>query len=137
MIRRLVTALAACLLFAAPAFSANAPAKIDLASIANALVGTWQSTDDTKFTREFDAGGRTVDRYEGDDSATTPGHWSLFLGKTPPPALAGQKFDPDSVYLELDQNGDVLLFGMAGLSRSDLKMVYLERGNLMSFTRLK
>lgn len=126
------------LLLAGVAIAADAPppALPDLAVIHTALVGTWQSQNDTKLTREFDADGRTVERYEGDDSATNIGRWALFYGKSPPPGFSGQKFEDKVVYLKIDQNGDVLLFALAGLTRSDMKMVYLERGNVMSFARL-
>jgi hypothetical protein len=119
---------------AADAPPAGPPA---LADVAAALAGTWQSTSDPKLTREFDSDGKTVETYEGDNSGTVMGRWTLFLGAAPPAALAGRKFDAKNVYLKLDQNGDVLLFVLVGLSRSDMKMMYLERGNLMSFERLK
>jgi hypothetical protein len=138
MIRLLAPLLAVAFFFAAAAQAAPPAAPPDLNVVHAALAGTWQSTDDTKFTREFDADGKSVDRYEGDTSATTMGHWMLFFGNKPPVGtVGGRAFQPDVVYLRLDQNGDVLLFALAGLSRSDMKMVYLERGNLLSFVRLK
>ena len=130
--------LALALFFAGTAHAAPPAAPPDLNVLRTALSGTWQSTDDTKFSRELDADGKAVDRYEGDASATTAGHWTLFYGNKPPTGTTtGRAFQPDVVYLRLDQNGDVLLFALAGLSRSDMKMVYLERGNLLSFVRLK
>jgi hypothetical protein len=137
MIHRLFAPLLAfVLVFAASAQAAQPAPPPDLAQLRVALAGTWQSTDDTKFTREFDPDGKAVDRYEGDASATTPGHWAIFLGNKPP-AGTTRAFQADVVYLRLEQNGDVLLFAITGLSRSDMKMVYLERGNLLSFVRLK
>lgn len=131
--------LALCtLFFACVAVAADAPpaAPPDLAVIHNALVGTWQSQNDTKLTREFDADGTTIERYEGDDSGTNIGRWTLFFGKSPPPGFSGHKLEDKVVYLIIDQNGDVLLFALAGLTRSDMKMIYLERGNVMTFARL-
>ena len=132
-------ALALALLFAFPANAADAPkaALPDLATLKTAIVGTWQSLDDPKFTRELAADGKAIDRYEGDESATARGHWLMFLGSAPPAGSTGRAFQKDVFYLRLDENGDVLLFALAGLSRSDMKMVYLERGNLLSFVRLK
>jgi hypothetical protein len=135
--RTFAPALALALLFACAAHAAAPAAPPDLATIRAAIAGTWQSLDDPKFTREFASDGKAVDRYEGDESATTTGHWMIFLGSAPPAGTAGRAFQRDVVYLRLDQNGDVLLFALAGLSRSDMKMVYLERGNLLSFVRLK
>ncbi|HTW36024.1 MAG TPA: hypothetical protein VMD53_15505 [Rhizomicrobium sp.] len=137
MIRLFAPLVALSLFFAGVAHAAQPGSPPDLNMVRTVLAGTWQSTDDTKFTRELDADGKAVDRYEGDASATTPGRWMLFLGSKPPVGTAGRAFQPDVVYLRLEQNGDVLLFALAGLSRSDMKMVYLERGNLMSFVRLK
>lgn len=131
--------LALCMLCCANiavAADASPAAPPDLAIIHGALVGTWQSQNDTKLTREFDADGKTIERYEGDESATNIGRWTLFLGKLPPPGLAGRKFEDKVVYLMIDQNGDVLLFALAGLTRADMKMIYLERGNMMTFARL-
>lgn len=140
MLRFLVTPILVLgmLLFADVAIAADAPpaASPDLAVISAALVGTWQSLNDTKLTREFDADGKTIERYEGDESATNFGRWTAFLGRSPPPGLAGRHFEDKVVYLMIDQNGDVLLFALAGLTRSDMKMIYLERGNMMAFARL-
>jgi hypothetical protein len=138
MIRLFAPLLALALFFSGPAHAAQPAAPPDLNMVRTALAGTWQSTDDTKFTRELDADGKAIDRYDGDTSATTGGRWTIFFGNKPPAGTTtGRAFQPDVVYLRLDQNGDVLLFALAGLSRSDMKMVYLERGNLLSFVRLK
>jgi len=138
MFRRVFPLAAAFALYmSAFAGAADNSPSTDLALVRTAIIGTWQSVDDPKFTREFLPDGSAAERYEGDTSATTPGRWLVFLGSAPPRGLAGRTLQPKVIYLELDQNGDQLLFGLAGLSRSDLKMVYLERGNLLSFTRLK
>jgi len=126
------------LILVAPASAAQPnPAPPNLAVVHAMLAGTWQSTDDTKFTRELDADGRSADRYEGDESGTAVGSWTLFLGSAAPRALAGRKFEPNGVYLLLDQNGDQLLFALVTLSPQELRMIYLERGNVLSFVRLK
>src|SRR3989344_5588573 len=43
---------------------------------ASRAVGTWQSTEDAKFTREFRVDGTVTDMYEGDASATANGTWN-------------------------------------------------------------
>lgn len=43
------------------------------------MTGTWRSTTDSKFTREFRADGVIYDRYEGDAIAGTGGSWSVVL----------------------------------------------------------
>lgn len=139
MIRGFLAPALALVLFGRLASAADAPpaAPPSLPVIAAALTGTWQSLNDTKFTREFDTDGRMIDRYEGEQGEDLEGHWALFLGSAPPPGLGGQHFEPKVVYLKVDQNGDVLLFALTGLTRADLRMVYLQRGNVLAFTRLK
>lgn len=49
---------------------------VDSGAVAEHMPGTWQSTTDTKFTREISAG-VIVDRYVGDMGAGTGGSWSI------------------------------------------------------------
>jgi len=127
------------LLFAglAQAFAAPAP-QPTLDDVRSLMVGTWQNADDTRFSRELDAGGRSTDRYDGDPSATSHGMWSVFTGAAAPAALAGYKFTPNGFYLVLQQqNGDVLLFQLTAASLASMEMVYLARGDTQRFVRLK
>jgi hypothetical protein len=136
--RLFLTLLALFVLSVAPAGAGqSADARPDLDSIRSALAGTWQRSDDTKFTREFDPDGQAIDRYEGDGSATTPGTWIVFSGSAAPRSAAGYKMSPNGIYLELDQNGDQLLFALVGLSRSELRIVSLVQGTALTFVRLK
>lgn len=122
-------------MFAGQAYAAPAP--LTLGDIKQMMIGTWQSTDDTRFTRELDADGTAIDRYDGDASATVPGNWTLFSGDAVPADVGGHKFEPDGIYLEVQQNGDTLLFALTHADRASMQIVYLERGNKLSFTRLK
>ena len=108
-----------------------------LVDLRQMMVGTWQSMDDPRFTREFDENGQAVDRYASDDSATTHGIWSVFVGSHPPSNLKGQTFQPEAVYVVLMEQGDVLLFGLVRADQSHLQMIYLSRGNMLNFSRLK
>lgn len=136
MFRRFLALVVALGWLGAAAAAATTPPP-DLPAIRSAVAGTWQSADDPKFTRELAPDGSATDRYEGDAEATTSGRWQVFVGNAPPAGLAGQKFQPGVVYMSLAQNGDMLLFAVVGLSRAELKMVYLARGNLLTFQRLK
>ncbi|MDE3115860.1 MAG: hypothetical protein KGL26_09700, partial [Pseudomonadota bacterium] len=95
------------------------------------------STDDPRFTREFDESGHAVDRYAGDDNALIPGDWNLFAGGDPPAGLPHAGLEPNAVYIVLRQRGDVLLFGLTRADEAALQMVYLGRGNTLNFSRLK
>jgi hypothetical protein len=117
----------------------QASSRPSLAALHQALVGTWQDLSNTRFTREFDADGTSVQRLDGDPSATASGHWRIFDGAAAPSDLTrlGVKFDPADFYVEIDQSDDTLLYGLAQVSRDGLQLVYLERGNTLFFERLK
>jgi len=117
--------------------AAAAPApSITLDDVRQALVGTWQSADDTRFTRELDANGRSVDRYEGDTSATARGEWAVFTGKTAPADFAPFKPAPTGVYLELKENDDVMLYAVSAISLSAIDLLFLQGNKTQRFTRL-
>jgi hypothetical protein len=116
---------------------AQAPAPIDLASVRQYLVGTWQNDVDTRQMRELDADGRAYDRLAGEENDSEPGRWSIFLVIAPPAALSRLKFDPKVVYLEIDRDGDTLLYAVVQVSRSSMHMVYLQQNEELGYSRLK
>jgi hypothetical protein len=116
---------------------AAAPAPIDLASVHQYLVGVWQDDVDTRQMRELDADGRAYDRLAGEENDSEPGRWHIFLGSAPPANLASAKFDPKVVYLEIDRDGDTLLYAVVQVSRSQMHMVYLQRNEELAYSRLK
>jgi hypothetical protein len=125
------------LLLAGLAKAAAAPAPaVTLEDVRQVLVGTWQSADDTRLTRELDADGRSVERYDGDTSATAQGAWAVFTGKTAPAAFAPYKPAPTGVYLELKENDDVMLYAVSAISLSAVELVYLQDGKPQRFTRI-
>jgi hypothetical protein len=109
-----------------------------LAAVAHAVLGVWQSTDDTRLSREFRADGTAIDRYEGDPDGSQSGVWLLFSGSAPPPEFAGHRtFSAKGVYLEIRENGDTALFGITAVDRSALQMINIDRGNTLTFNRLR
>jgi hypothetical protein len=117
--------------------AASAAAPPNMATVHQYLVGTWQSDSDTRSTRELDADGRTYDRLVGEESDSEPGHWSIFLGSAPPAKFSAAKFDPKIVYLEIDRDDDTLLFALLQVSRSELRMLYLQQHSEQAYSRLK
>jgi hypothetical protein len=113
-----------------------AQAAPSIADVRQAMIGTWQSTDDTRFPRELDADGTAIDHYEG-ATETLKGTWLVFDGNAPPPDVKGRALMPNAIYLELKQSDDTLFFGLTALIGQMLKMVYLERGSALSFDRIK
>lgn len=99
------------------------------------LSGTWRSKEDARFVRVFTSDGTITDRYEGEDSATVTGTWSVVE-------------DPASERPELVVNGDVqvikvqfaeevIYFAIAALTETDLSMIYLSGNGSLEFTRIQ
>jgi hypothetical protein len=133
-------------LWSAPAFAADpapapeaAPAAKapDIAAMRTVLVGTWQRNDDGRFTRQINANGTEIDRYEGDDSATIQGTWALVRGDALAPDRKGRKAPPDAVFLMLSQSGDTTLLGITALSPQSLTLLNLSAGSSIGFSRLE
>jgi len=112
-------------------------APLDLVTVHQYLVGTWQNDGDTRRTRELDADGRAFDRLAGEERDSEPGAWHIFLGSAAPAQFAGTKFDPKVVYLEIDRDGDTLLYAVLQVSRSQMHMVYLQQNQEIAYSRLK
>src|SRR5437762_14124343 len=91
-----------------PGFADAAPAtqQVTLDQIRQAMIGTWQNLADPGFTRQFNPDGSSVDRVEGDDSATSVGSWALINGAALPPELAARKLPAEGVYMTLSEHGD-------------------------------
>lgn len=99
------------------------------------ILGSWRSTDDAKFTREFKADGVIIDHYE--EVEDTAGSWNAFTSndnlETPFPQT------PNTVYLRVVMNDfpeEVLYFELAKLTPEDLELFFLGRGGVLSFTRV-
>lgn len=100
-----------------------------------AVVGTWRSKQDSKFTREFRADGTIVDRYEGDDSATIEGSWSM----ANPAAvdIQGMEYDADAQLIMVNDPYESYLFKVNSVSETDLSLTYIGgAGGSLEFERI-
>jgi len=102
------------------------------------MVGTWRSTDDARAMVEIRADGTWIDSYVGEPSATATSHWLLFSGAKPPKAAAGETLDAKSTYLEVnDQDGGQLFYALEKVDAKSLELLYLDRGNELTYARVK
>jgi len=99
------------------------------------LSGTWRSTDDARFIREFKSDGTVIDSYEGDEGATTQGSWNFV--EDPSKEKAELPVVKDAHILKLQFPEEVLYFALIDLSDTNLTLSYLSRGNTLNFTRVK
>jgi hypothetical protein len=122
-----------------PGLADGVPAtqQVTLDQIRWLMIGTWQNLADPGFTRQFNADGSSVDRVEGDDSATSAGSWNLINGAALPPELAARKLPAEGVYMTLSEHGDFYLFALTQIDPQSMQMVNVDRNLKLSFARLK
>lgn len=101
---------------------------------AAALPGTWQSTEDARFIRIFDANGTVTDRYEGDDDVTTSGTWNFVADPSKEqaelPVVEGMQV------IKLQFPEEVMYFAVADLSATTLTMIYVSGNGALEFRRI-
>lgn len=102
--------------------------------VGDPLVGVWQSKEDARFSRTFYADGSFTDRYEGEPSATQPGEWKRTAGTN---ADLSSSLEAGLDGLELVIDGDVYRFGIIDVTVDSLELVYLDRGGVLTFTRVR
>lgn len=104
-------------------------------SEAKALIGTWRSTEDSKFTREFRVDGSVIDKYEGDEKATSTGIWYHIIY----PERESFEFSGPigATFIKLAFDGEPFYFEVSDRTENSLTLIYLTRGNLLHFTRVK
>ena len=99
--------------------------------IETSIIGSWRSTDDSKFTRTFESNGQVTDRYEG--SVTTSGHFELDGDHVPAQvrAIAG-----GSPVLAIELPEEALFFLVTKLTASELELVYIGGNGSLRFERI-
>jgi hypothetical protein len=97
----------------------------------HSLAGLWRSTNDPKFTRAFKADGTFIDAYDG--AETTHGLWFAFTDENAPAVPFPLK--EHAVYLQLaDSSGEVYYFQIISMALTNLSMIYMDRGGVLTFT---
>ncbi len=106
-----------------------------------AMNGTWKSNDDAKFTRTFKADGTVTDAYQGDASATESGTYAVVdplkesagaFGSVSAASLTGMTV----LKLTFPKSG-VMYFGVNSMTETSLKLTYIGRGNVLTFTKVQ
>lgn len=111
-------------------------AQLPTTQVSAAIVGKWRSNDDAKFTREFKSDGTVTDAYEGDDSATTVGEWSLFTSANADAGFPGT-IAAGVMYLQMTTQYEAMFFTVLNVDAEGLQLSYVDRGNTLAFTRVK
>ncbi|HEY4488222.1 MAG TPA: hypothetical protein VJB97_01775, partial [Candidatus Paceibacterota bacterium] len=105
--------------------------------VSESILGKWQSVDDEKFVREFKAGNKVDDIYEG--KVVTSGMWVAFQKGVNAPEVP-YPLEESTVYLQLTLTGsqaDTLNFKLVKLTPDELELVYLDRGGVLRFKSVR
>jgi len=98
------------------------------------IVGTWRSTEDAKFTREFRADGTVVDSYEGEESATVEGKWE-FVEEIPDDLPFA---DAEGAIIRITDEYETYYFRVNDESRYEaLSLTYLSGNGVLTFERVQ
>src|SRR3989338_10525348 len=114
----------------------QAPAPATVPANDPALVGTWKSTDDAKFTRTFRADGTVTDSYEGDASATNNGTWKVYTAKMELPAGVTFQLDNDVSYIQIAMDSDTFNYRVSKATSAELELIYMDRGGVLRFKKV-
>lgn len=105
--------------------------------VSESIMGTWQSVDDSKYSRAFKEGGVVEDWYEG--KKVSSGMWVAFLKGIDAPEVPFPLED-GVVYLQLTMSGtqaDTLNFKVNKLTPEALELTYLDRGGVLRYTLVR
>ncbi|MEN9338265.1 MAG: hypothetical protein RIQ41_579 [Candidatus Parcubacteria bacterium] len=113
----------------------HADQKVDLAEVVSAqIVGVWQSNNDPKFSREFFADGSSIDYYDGTISSRD--RWKAFTSEHP--VATYSPLEANTPYLQMLTDDNVALtFTVTKLTPEVLELIYLDRGGMLSFTKVR
>lgn len=98
------------------------------------VTGTWQSVEDADFIRVIDANGAYADLHDGE--LISGGSWLTFTAES---ELAEFPYpiEEDVTYLALLGEGDPLYFSIAEQTESRLVLIFLNRGGVLEFERIR
>jgi hypothetical protein len=102
--------------------------------VGESIQGKWQSTDDSKFVREFKADGTVADSYSGAVQST--GTYKTFI-KADAPAGISIPLKDNAVYIAITTNGQRQDYQVLSLGTDTLQLMYLEGSGVQNFTLIK
>jgi hypothetical protein len=97
-------------------------------------VGKWQSIDDPRFARLFEADGSATDLY--DEEASARGRWSVFTDSSGLSVPFPIETNAAYVRLVMSDSGEPQHFRVITLAPETLELVFMERGGVLRFTRI-
>lgn len=100
---------------------------------AELILGQWRSIEDPKFVRSFSRD-QVIDTYE-DKVTGSAGKWTIFSSENVPADFTGIA-EKGATYISLDFIDSKLFFEVSNISKSNLELVYIDRGNVLSFVRV-
>lgn len=91
------------------------------------LVGIWQSDQDVNAQIIFAEDGTTTDLYDGEQLSS--GVWGLYTDED-------AEYNPSGLFLRSVLNGETYEYAVVELTQETLVLSYLERGNILEYSRV-
>lgn len=116
----------------------SAPA-LDPATVAQTIVGSWQSTDDPNYSVAITADGTWTDTYAGANASagtSQTGTYELFTSQNPDKDFTGVLV-PGVVYVKVSEGSSTYYFSVLEANGSNLQLNYLDRDVTLSFAKIQ
>lgn len=104
--------------------------------VSESIQGRWQSTQDAKSVRVFNADFTVEEIYDGETLST--GLWVAFTKMNAPEISF--TLEENTVYLQITESGtpqDTLTFKVTKLTPEELELIYMDRGGALTYTRVE
>jgi len=114
----------------------TAPAMDAAMTASHDMVGTWQSTEDSKSVRVFNTDHTVTDVYEGETLSS--GQCTTFTKATAP--TVSYPLEDGKVYMQIVDNGEThetYDYIVSNINATDLQLIYLGRGGALNYKRVK
>jgi len=98
----------------------------------SSYAGKWQSDEDARYELEISASGAFVETYDG--AETDKGSWQE-LASLGAEAVNYGDLGTSGLFLKLERGDGPYLYKVLKADTSSLQLIYLGRGNILSFTR--
>lgn len=121
--------------FPAPVEHSAVTQTLNIGSVENDIVGTWQSVDDPNYSITITSDGTWTDFYGTTTPAEETGSLTLFTSEDPSVGYQGST-TPGVVYLKVAEGKSTLYYSLTKLTEAHLQLLYLDRGNTLSFVKV-
>lgn len=132
MDKKVLYAIVLCVAVGIAAFLVTRPTSPNNKDQQSTIVGLWQSIEDSKFLRQFDAEGAMLDVY--DNQVIAEYTWKPFTKNNP--VVTEYPLESGSVYIQVIGQGETSEIKVVSIATSSLELLYLGQSKISKFIRV-